>query len=79
MQITLDIPDNLPTSVIQQYISEFETKIKRYQHEHEHEEFKIDEQACLKALAKIKQGDKSGITEIGNVKNYIESLKNEIS
>jgi len=77
MQITLDIPDNLPTPVIQQYISEFETKIKRYQHEHE--EFKIDEQACLEALAKIKHGDKSGITKIENVKSYIENLKNEIS
>lgn len=43
------------------------------------DDFKIDEQACLDALAKIKRGDKSGLTEIGNVKDYIINLKNEIN
>lgn len=42
-------------------------------------DFKIDERACLDALAQIKQGDKSSFTEIGNVKDYIVKLKNEIN
>lgn len=29
MQITINIPDNLPSAVIQQQISEFEEKLKR--------------------------------------------------
>jgi uncharacterized protein YehS (DUF1456 family) len=43
------------------------------------EDFKIDEQACLEALAKIKRGDKSSFTEIGSVKDYIINLRNEIN
>jgi hypothetical protein len=43
------------------------------------DDFNIDEQACLDALAKIKRGDKSGFAEIGNVKDYIINLKNEIN
>jgi len=31
MQITLDIPDNLPASIMQQYIAEFEKKVQQYQ------------------------------------------------
>lgn len=76
MQITIDIPDNLPATIVQQYLSEFKTKLKQFQ---EREEFKIDEQACLEALAKIKQGDKSNITPIGNINDYIKNLKNAVS
>jgi hypothetical protein len=43
------------------------------------EDFNINEQACLDDLAKIKRGDKSDFTEIGNVKDYIINLKNEIN
>ena len=39
------------------------------------EEFKIDKQACLDALAKIKRGDTSGLTEIVNVDDHINELK----
>jgi hypothetical protein len=76
MQITIEIPDNLPAAIVQQYLGEFKTKLKQLQ---EREEFKIDEQACLEALAKIKQGDKSHVTPIGNINDYIKSLKNEVS
>ncbi len=31
MQITLDIPDNLPITIMQQYIAEFEKKVQQYQ------------------------------------------------
>lgn len=31
MQITLNIPDNLPAAIVAQYISEFETKLKHLQ------------------------------------------------
>ena len=33
---------------------------------------------CLETLEKIKQGDFSGFTEIKNVKEHIENLKNEL-
>lgn len=76
MQITINVPDNLPFAIVQQQIAEFENRLKRLQ---EAEEFKIDKQACLASLAKIKQGDKSDLTEITNVSDYIKDLKNEIS
>jgi len=75
MQITINIPDNLPREIVEKYLSELEEKLKQFQTD---EEFKINEQMCLDALAKIRQGDKSGITEIANVKDYIRELKNEI-
>ena len=43
------------------------------------DDLKIDKQACLTAFEKIKQGDKSGLTEIGDIDEYIENLKNEIN
>ena len=43
------------------------------------DEFKIDPQACLDALEKIKRGDRTGFTEIIDVKEYIADLRNEIS
>ena len=76
MQVTINVPDTLPLAIVQQHIREFETKLKQLQ---DAEEFKIDKQACLDALAKIKRGDKSDITEIGNISDYIKNLKNEIS
>lgn len=42
-------------------------------------EFKINEQVCLDALTKIKQGDKSTITPISNINDYIKNLRHEIS
>ncbi len=74
--ITIEIPDNLPPSFIQQGISAFKEKLRQLQHE---EEFKIDPEMCLKTLAKIKQGDFSGFTEIEDVDIYIQNLRNEIS
>lgn len=74
MQITINIPDNLPQSVIRQQIKEFEIRLQKLQ---EYQELKINKQACLEALAKIKQGDKSNLTEIGNVNDYIINLKND--
>ena len=76
MQITLEIPDNLPAAIVQQCIGELKIKLKQLQ---EREEFKINEQACLEALAKIKQGNKSTLTPIDNINAYIENLKNEIT
>jgi len=40
---------------------------------------KIDAQACLTAFEKIKKGDKSGLTEIGDIDSYIENLKYEVN
>jgi len=84
MQIIINAPDNLPQAVIQQQIKEFESKLQHLQKGIKNknipnEVFKINEQACLQALSKIKQGDKSDSTNIGNIKDYIESLKNELS
>ncbi len=76
MQITIDVPDNLPHSFIQQGIAAFKEKLNQLQ---DNEEFKIDPQACLDALEKIKRGDKTGLTEITDVKEYIANLRNEIS
>ncbi|GEM_PF-587741 len=43
------------------------------------EDFKIDAQACLEAFEKIQRGDKSGLTEIGDIDEYIENLRYEVS
>jgi hypothetical protein len=51
-------------------------RLKFNQHD---DDLKIDEQACLAAFEKIKQGDKSGLTEIGDIDEYIENLKYEIN
>lgn len=75
MRITINVPDNLPREVVEKYLFELEEKLKQFQTD---EEFKINEQTCLDTLAKIKQGDKSSITEIANVKDYIRELKNEV-
>jgi len=84
MQIIINAPDNLPKTVIQQQIKEFEEKLQILQHDIKKslpldDEFKINQQECLDVLAKIKQGDRSGMTEIGNIDDYIENLKNKIS
>ncbi len=76
MQITIDIPDNLPSHVVQQYLGEFKSKLKQLQ---ESEEFKIDKTMCLNTLAKIKQGDYSGFSEIDDIDSHIKSLRNEIN
>ena len=76
MQITLDIPDNLPAAIVQQYLGEFKSKLKQLQ---ESEEFKIDKTICLNTLAKIKQGDYSGFSEIDDIDSHIKSLRNEIN
>lgn len=75
MRITINVPDDLPQEVIEKHVIELEEKLKKLQLA---EEFKIDEQVCLDALAKIKRGDKSDITEIVNVTDYIRELKNEV-
>jgi len=49
MQITIDVPDNLPHSFIRQGIAAFKEKLNQLQ---DNEEFKIDPQACLDALEK---------------------------
>ncbi|MTJ53989.1 hypothetical protein FJR38_15720 [Anabaena sp. UHCC 0253] len=45
----------------------------------EDEDIKIDKDQCLRTLQKIKQGDLSSFTEIGDIKTYIQDLKDEIS
>jgi len=45
----------------------------------EDEDLKIDKEQCLKTLQKIKQSGLSGFSEIVDVKQYIQDLKNEIS
>mgnify|MGYP003326061627 CR=1 FL=1 len=45
----------------------------------EDEDLKIDKDQCLRTLQKIKQGDLSSFSEIGDVKTYIQDLKDEIS
>ncbi len=74
--ITIEIPDNLPPSFIQQGIAAFKETLRQLQNE---DELKIDPEMCLKTLAKIKQGDFSGFTEIEDVDIYIQNLRNEIS
>jgi mRNA-degrading endonuclease RelE of RelBE toxin-antitoxin system len=76
MQITIDIPDNLPAAIVQQYLSEFKTKLKQLQ---EREEFKINKTLCLNTLAKIKQGDYSDFSEIDDIDSHIKTLRNEIN
>jgi len=76
MQITLDIPDNIPAAIVQQYLGEFKTKLKQFQ---EREEFKINKTNCLNTLAKIKQGDYSGFSEIDDIDSHIKTLRNEIN
>lgn len=76
MQITIEIPDNLPAAIVQQYLGEFKNKLKQLQ---ESEEFKIDKTMCLNTLEKIKQGDYSGFSEIDDIDSHIKSLRNEIN
>jgi len=45
----------------------------------EDEDLKIDKDQCLRTLQKVKQRDLSGFSEIGNIKTYIQDLKDEIS
>ena len=45
----------------------------------EDEDLKIDKDQCLRTLQKIKQGDLSSFSEIGDVKTYIQDLKDEIT
>ncbi len=81
MQITLTIPDGLPESLIQQEIKKFEAKLNKFKKsfpKNNENDLKIDAHACLNAFAKIKQGDRSQLTEIGNIDEYIENLRNEI-
>jgi hypothetical protein len=40
-------------------------------------EFKIDKTMCLNTLAKIKQGDYSGFSEIDDIDSHIKNLRNE--
>jgi hypothetical protein len=80
MQITINIPDNLPDTFLQKEIKFFEKRLKKLKNRiAEKEAFKINEKACLSALEKIKQGDKSDLTELGNIDDYIENLKHEIA
>jgi hypothetical protein len=40
---------------------------------------RINVQACVAAFEKIEKGDRSGLTVIGDIDDYIEKLKNEIN
>jgi hypothetical protein len=40
---------------------------------------RIDVQACVDAFEKIEKGDRSGLTAIGDIDEYIENLKHEIN
>jgi superfamily I DNA and/or RNA helicase len=76
MQITIDIPDNLPDAFLQKELKAFKERLNKIM---EREELIIDSNECLKALEKIKAGDKSELTELGNIDEYIEKLKYEIT
>lgn len=82
---SLALDDDLVTTIIdisksenKQYNQFIRELINNYLKE-SNESFKINEQACFDALTKIKQGDKSTITPIGNISDYIANLKHEIS
>ena len=45
----------------------------------EDKDIKIDKDQCLRTLQKIKQSDLSSFSEIGDIKTYIQDLKDEIS
>lgn len=80
MQITIHVPDDLPDTFLQKEIKIFEKRLKKIKNRiAEKETFKINEQACLTALEKIKQGDKSDLTELGDIDDYIEKLKHEVA
>ena len=76
MQVVIDVPDNVPPSIIQQSIRAFKEKLMQLQNE---DELKIDENLCLATLTKIEQGDFSGFSEITDIKAHIQSLKNEVN
>lgn len=76
MQITIDVPDNLPDAFLQKELQAFKERLNKIM---EKEELRIDSQACLQALAKIKAGDTSELTELGDIDEYIEKLKHEIT
>ena len=42
-------------------------------------EFEIDKTMCFNTLAKIKQGDFSGFSEIEDIDSHIQNIKNEIA
>lgn len=42
-------------------------------------DFKIDKTMCLSTLEKIKQGDFSSFSEIDDVNEHIDNLRNEIN
>lgn len=82
---SLALDDDLVTTIIdisksenKQYNQFIRELVNNYLKESSNE-FKINEQACLNALTKIKQGDKSTITPISNINDYIKNLKHEIS
>lgn len=82
---SLTLDDDLITTIIdisksenKQYNQFIRELVNNYLKE-SNNEFKINEQACLDALTKIKQGDKSTITPISNINDYIKNLRNEIS
>lgn len=86
-EITLKIPsdvlEDLKRVAIKLGFADYQPLIKAYigqclrkDLELLEENFKIDEQVFLDTLVKIKRGDKSNFTEIGNVKDYIANLKN---
>jgi hypothetical protein len=76
MQITIDIPDNLPDAFLQKEVNAFKERLNKMV---EKEEIRINAQACLQSLEKIRLGDKSELTELGNIDEYIEKLKHEIA
>jgi len=81
MQIIINAPDGIPSAVIEQQVEEFESKLRtlKFQLQKQGDElFKIDKQACLDALAQVKRGDKTGMTEIKDIDKSIQQLKNAI-
>ena len=45
-------------------------------HKEDDDDLKIDTAMCLETFQKIKRGDRSGLTQIGDIDEYIENLKN---
>ena len=81
MQIIINAPDDMPSVVIEQQVEEFESKLKKIKYQPQKqvdESCKIYDQASLSALAQVKKGDKTGMTEITDIDESIKQLKNVI-
>jgi hypothetical protein len=76
--LTLDDPQHLTLSKPLPFLKGKKVEVLVIVEEDNEEEFFIDNKACLEALEELRQGSPSHVTEIGNISDYIDRLKNEI-